>query len=61
MSANGAQHNHAYMLVLVERLEYKPQLVALCDLDYVERWAVKNNIRALLFGVQLDFEAVERR
>ena len=29
MLANGAQHDHAHALVRIERLEYKPQLVAL--------------------------------
>ena len=61
MLANGAQHNHAHTLVLVERLEYKPQLVALSHLNDIERRTIKNDIRALLFGVQLDFEAVVRR
>ena len=61
MLANGAQHDHADMLVLVERLEHEPQLVALRHLDHVERRAVKDDIRALLSGVQFNLEAVECR
>src|SRR5450830_414482 len=61
MFANGAQNDHAHTLVFIERLEHKPQLVALRHLDHVERRAMNNDIRALLRGVQLNREAIEGR
>jgi len=61
MLANSAKHDHADAFVLVERFEHEPQLIALGHFDHVERRAMKDDIRALLPGVQFNREAVECR
>ncbi len=56
-----AQHDDAHAIVLVERLEHQPQLIALRHLDHVQRRAMQDDVGALLLRCQLDTEAVERR
>src|SRR5262249_9895992 len=58
--AHGAQHDDAHARVLVERLEHEAQLVALRHCDDVERRPVEHDVGALVRGVDLDAETVER-
>src|SRR5438309_2116768 len=61
MLADRAQHDDAYPLIFIERLEHQAQLIALRHLDHVERRTMQHDIGALLLAVEFDLEAVERR
>src|SRR5262245_8035155 len=60
MLADGAQHDHADTVVLVEQLEGATQLVALRHGHHVERRAIEDHVGALARFVDFDAEAVER-
>lgn len=49
--ADRAQHDHANAVIFIERLEHQPQLVALRHLDYVQRWAIEDDVGPFLLGI----------
>ena len=59
MLPDGAQHDHAHARVFVERLEHKPQLIALWHLDDVEWRPLEDDVGSLSRGIDFDAEAVE--